>query len=231
MIVCRVRAAFLVLCACVLTPSVAVSQPGITLSPTAPAPTTLYTATTGTPQSFGWSFIPTVPVTVTALGHFDAGGDGLASGHQLGLFDPAGTALAVTSISAGTATPLVGDFRFVTLASSVTLAPGLRYTVAAYYTDQLDAVVDANPPPAPDLVVDTRIGSLIGKYEFPSPAFAFPSTFDSRVFVGANVLFAPVPEPSLLLLVVTPGLASWVVSKRGRRKNAEPDGVLSSGDF
>jgi Domain of unknown function (DUF4082) len=64
-------------------------------------------------HTVGWQFNVTTPVTVTGLGWFDAGGNGLAVGHTVGIWDPSGGLLASVMIPDGTGAPLDGQFRTV----------------------------------------------------------------------------------------------------------------------
>src|SRR5438477_11587207 len=71
----------------------------------------------GTPLGFfpstnGWAFSTASAITVTSLGYWDFGSDGLATSHQVGIWDSAGTLLMSGTVAAGTADSLSNGFRF-----------------------------------------------------------------------------------------------------------------------
>jgi hypothetical protein len=70
---------------------------------------------------------------VTALGFWDAGGDGLINAHDIGTFNSSSTLLVSGSVPLGTMAPLeTDDFRYETLSSSFLLEPG-TYSIGATY--------------------------------------------------------------------------------------------------
>lgn len=85
----------------------------------------------------GWTFFLTEPITVTGLGWYDYGHDGLVDSHQIGIWkDLSGlprdqlfygltnmSLLASATVAAGTEAPLNGPWRTVDL-PSLTLQPG-----------------------------------------------------------------------------------------------------------
>ena len=64
-------------------------------------------ATTGT---YGWSFTLSSTITVTDLGYFDFGGNGLNDAHDVGIWTSTGTLMVSATVPAGTAGTLVGRF-------------------------------------------------------------------------------------------------------------------------
>ena len=70
-------------------------------------------------------------ILVSNLGAYDFGGHGLNAAHTVTLFSNQ-TALASVTVPAGTSAILLNGFRFVPLATPVTLAPG-TYSVVAYH--------------------------------------------------------------------------------------------------
>ena len=95
-----------------------------------------FAGTVGTSFNVGVS-----DLLVTSLGFYDgpnssvanaagAFGDGLLEEHQVGIYNSSGTLLASTTIPAGTSAALVGEFRYLTLPSPITLLAGQSYTIA-----------------------------------------------------------------------------------------------------
>src|SRR5260221_8890567 len=95
--------------------------------------------------SLGFAFSTNQAVTVTRLGYFDAAptqhtgsqvpsqpgaGDGFVTPHEVGIFNSVGTLLTSTVLDAGTVDPLIGHFRYKSIAP-ITLAAGQSYTLAA----------------------------------------------------------------------------------------------------
>src|SRR5262245_15720714 len=64
----------------------------------------------------GWRFSTNSPVTVTGLGFWDQGGNGLVASHQVGIWTDGGTLVASGTVAAGTADPLDNGFRVATIA-------------------------------------------------------------------------------------------------------------------
>jgi hypothetical protein len=86
----------------------------------------------GVNASFGYAFTLSSPVTVTNLGLFDDGDDGLIESHAVTIWTSTGTQLVQTTIPAGTGGTLIDGFRYVSIAP-FTLAAG-PYTIAGFYT-------------------------------------------------------------------------------------------------
>ncbi len=82
--------------------------------------------------NIGWSFtVGATPITLTQLGFYDFGADGLTSSHQVGIWTNGGeTLLAQTTIQAGTASPLLGDYRYEIVAP-IGLAANTAYVLGA----------------------------------------------------------------------------------------------------
>ena len=82
----------------------ALAEPAITI-------TNVGFSVTNPPFTLGWEFDVLDPISVTALGVFDDSQDGLVDRHPIGIWDSGGTLLASTTVSSGTADPLVDQFR------------------------------------------------------------------------------------------------------------------------
>ncbi len=86
----------------------------------------------------GWTFdvVASTGILVDALGVYDAGADGLAQAHDVGLWNSSGSLVASATVLAGTADPLDSnnEFRLASI-SPVMLLPG-TYTIGAFYVNQ-----------------------------------------------------------------------------------------------
>jgi len=76
--------------------------------------------------TFGWEFRPTVDIEVTELGCFDAGQDGLARAHRVGIFD-AQTERLLASVTVRSKSRLEGFFRWESLETPLVLKAGRVY--------------------------------------------------------------------------------------------------------
>jgi len=187
------------------------------------------TTTAADDSSLGYDItIGPTDLLLTAIGYYDPGGDGLESFAEAGLFELGigGTneGLVVSQAMDVAASFFDGDYRYVTLASPVTLTANVSYRVAAN-TGSVGGGASHNTVPftrtpntlAPDLVIDldsTRIGSNpgtpVGELDFPS---GFVSGGAPDIFL-ANLEYSVVPEPTSALLV---GLAALGMGIRRRR--------------
>ena len=85
--------------------------------------------------TIGWSFtVGANPITVSQLGLYDSGGNGLAESHQIGLWTGDGSLLLrSTTVPAGTSATLSGAYRYVPV-TPVTLNAGQTYVIGAFYS-------------------------------------------------------------------------------------------------
>lgn len=79
--------------------------------------------------TLGWVFDVNQTISVTSLGYFDSGSDGLFEEHSVGIFDGSGNLISSTLIPAGVLGRLDGGFRYIEI-TPFFLAPG-SYTAAA----------------------------------------------------------------------------------------------------
>ena len=87
----------------------------------------------GIDNNMGFEFNTTSSITVTQLGFFDQGANGLAASHEVGIWRVSDHALLVSgTVAPGTAVPLDGSFRYVAVTPTV-LTPG-NYVVSAVTT-------------------------------------------------------------------------------------------------
>jgi hypothetical protein len=78
----------------------------------------------------GWWFTPTTDITLTRLGLWDEDQDGLAQGHDVGIFEVANPSVALATAFIDSSDPLSGDSRFEAV-DSVVLSAGTAYYLLA----------------------------------------------------------------------------------------------------
>lgn len=159
----------------------------------------------------GYSFAVSAPITVTALGIYDSGSDGLAQSHDIGLWSASQALLAQASIAAGGGT-LVDGFRYTTV-SPVVLQPG-NYVVGATMGSEL-YWYDGPISTAPEI-------TFIQDQYVSSGGLAFPSNGGtvSAGYFGANFRYA-VPEPSTWVMSGVFGVAAAVTVGMRRRQTVK----------
>src|SRR6185369_1970666 len=109
----------------------------------------LYSVITG-PQGTRNNFTGTVGSKFTVganalvdkLGFEDQLVNGLASSHQVGLWNSSGILLASVTVQSGTGSVLIGNWRYETLPTPVTLTAGSTYIVGAQVTNGGDRWTD-----------------------------------------------------------------------------------------
>jgi hypothetical protein len=162
----------------------------------------------GTTEGFSFTVGPSA-LSVTRLGILDAqfktNGTGLFEAHQVGLWNTQGVLLGSTTVPGGTTAPLLDGFRFADLSSAVLLNPGQTYVLGAQYPT--DLLSDPNPDMA--LVESSaQMAALMTGATFVQGQrtgqgvnfFSFPTETGTSGYVGPNMEFIEVPEPSTLVL-------------------------------
>lgn len=174
-----------------------------------------------TPGMIGWDFQLNSPITITQVGWYDYGHDGLMQSYQVGLWENPNAQLATgnfspdsaellgggsgITISGGTSSPLEGAYRVVNLDSPITLQPG-EYQLGGLETQNsqnADPVQYILLPPGPlgytpaDNAAIT-IGEPFAAYGQPNSDVFGPTSGGILVY-GVELgpmLFQAVPEPS-----------------------------------
>jgi hypothetical protein len=175
-------------------------------------------AGTSVEATFGWSFsVGAANLQVTGLGIWDDGKNGLIGEHPVGLWNSSGNLLAMTIVPRGSEASLLGEYRFVSLLNPILLSAGETYIIGASYDndDILDHPLATLPEISPHLTV------LQARYVLETP-FSLPvdfASFSPAAYVGPNLEFTAVPEPSSWALAVL-GFCALVVRKYVKRRSA-----------
>lgn len=178
-------------------------------------------------QTLGWDFTTTEPIIVTQLGLFDAGLNGFAESHRIGIWTISGTLLVDGTVSAGTGNPLLDQFRYVQV-PEILLTPG-SYVIGAQYTafsaDQLPTAVDS-------VLSDPRIVFSGPRFGL-GASFPFPNVDQGpgNNHFGPNFQFreagAVVPEPSTVLLLIVGIVSVWAGRCIRRRPGSSLPGAAA----
>lgn len=168
-----------------------------------------------TDRTFGYNFFTGGdPFTITSLGFWDEGGDGLAESHEVAVWDASGsTILAQAVVPAGTAGFLDSGFRFVAI-SPVVLAANTEFLAGAFLGSE--AVIRFT-------TATEHLGLTLGSTRFDvsgtglfAPPVGTQGDFYDDGYFGPNLNGeAAVPEPSTLLLL---GGGLLAASRRLRAK-------------
>jgi hypothetical protein len=156
----------------------------------------------GTFANFGWTFTTSQDRSVSGLGVFDLGSDGLADAHEVGIWDANGSLLVSAIVKdqpLTSSTSARGDWRFASVDATF-LAAG-SYTIGAYYPTSQDGFVgsaeDAKALVSAADWIDYGEGMVTtgGTQFFARPDSAVSDQFNPAFF-GTNFLSSGVPEPA-----------------------------------
>jgi hypothetical protein len=157
----------------------------------------------------GWRFTLLQPVTVTQVGWYDDGLDGLSRDFQVGLWGPGGQRLgdptSGITIPGGTVAALNGVWRVIDLPSPLDLQAG-SYAIAGLDTASTPDVIKAtNAINLDPLVTGGRLKfeDIFHDGSIGNPGFHAPTS--SFLVPGVEfgpTLFISVPEPSMLFLTL-----------------------------
>ena len=172
----------------------------------------------GGPWTLGFAFSPVVNISVTALGVYDSGQDGIADIATVGIWDTNGNLLTSGQVPSGTGGTLLGDFRYVSI-TPFDLTAGTEYVVGSYLADTASSLNTGQGgtgsfDPSITVIEDRYVGS---------GAFAYPSqnSATAGAWLGANFQFSDTeaaPEPGAFVLVA--GGLGALLMRRLRRSRA-----------
>ena len=174
-------------------------------------------------QTVGWEFNVLSPITVTGLGWYNQGANGLELSHMVGIWSSTGTLLASATVAAGTTDPLDGLFRTVAI-TPIVLQPG-EFIIAGenFLAGSDDLAFDVTP------TTDASISFVAGRYSAADNMFEFPTNSTGVVqnsspdccwgpsfSISAATVSTPEPAGSSLLLAVG-ALAAALQTRRRHR--------------
>ncbi len=151
------------------------------------------------PYVIGYKFTVNTDITITALGYFDCGQDGLGYAHEVGIWNENANEweppLTYLTIPSGTTATLIGQYRYVDLATPLSLTAGNTYKIGAEVQGSQDNYIQR----ADNIVTDPRISFLQSVIRFDPAPSSPPNTpvadnFD-RQYLQSNFLMQPVPVP------------------------------------
>ena len=152
--------------------------------------------------SMGYSFSVDSDIWVTHLGAFDYLYDGLNSYHDVGIFATTGTLLVSDRVSAGTADPLIGHFRYSKLDTAFQLTAGNDYIIAATrYGPSYNDVYAYN---AQGFFTGPEVDYIESRFSYAPESLTMPINIPAGLYYGifgANFMYETVPEPATMLLL------------------------------
>jgi hypothetical protein len=175
----------------------------------------------GAQYTLGFEFTVASNMSITALGVYDSGQDGLNGRVPVGLWDTSGNLLASAVVPAGTSGTLVNDFRFVAI-SPYALTAGTDYVIGAYAASDLATSFNTGQGGAGS--ANPSVTIIQDRFSNFNSAFSFPDTsndFAGGAWLGANFA-TDVPEPSTWALTLLGFAGIGALARRASRKAAAP---------
>ncbi len=174
----------------------------------------------------GFDFVARTSLSLTALGFWDQGSDGLARAFQVGLWDTSSQTLLasafIDSLDALDTSVTVqgGQWRYENLASAVTLTAGKTYTLGFQSGIAPISATDSLFINYTSLTSDPGVAVINGARFLNTSSFGFPAGSGAAgpLFrANVNAKFSDVPEPATLALI---GAAVVAGAATRRRKSS-----------
>ncbi|GEM_PF-1061375 len=145
----------------------------------------------GNSQVLGWLFTVNQELSVTGLGLFDDGLNGLGEAHLVLIWEMPDTIVAMATVTEGHRVQLVDNFRYVPLVNTTVLTPGKNYVIGAIYQKgSLDFVPESVTEPR--IQANSAINYMGGRYGLGSGRVLpnAPVVPVSAGYFGPNFLFS-----------------------------------------
>ena len=174
------------------------------------------------PYTFGNRFtVGAKDIVVTKLGYADLNyqdytqsGDGLADSHDMGIWNDSGTLLASLTVPSGTSAALTNGFRYAELTNSLTLEANHTYILGGNTTGSENHDLYKL---GGSFTTGTGV-TILGRQQIAGSSLACPneSLLGGDVWGSVNMQYSTIPEPSMLVLVITGlwGLVAYAWQKR-----------------
>lgn len=172
-------------------------------------------------------------VFVSHLGVFDSHGNGLASGHSVGIFDRTTGDAVVQIVTAPGTGALIDGYRYFELPEDVNLPSGFQGSIVVGYGEgNLDRNGNSHGilsvEPNPIWRADPYINNVgISRYGFDPDGY--PNILDTVYSPGpanryhaGSFTYTPNPEPGTMVLLGAAGAVAGVVRRRRRKAQQAP---------
>ena len=141
-------------------------------------------------------------ISVTDLGVWDKFPDGLADAHPVTIWNAGGTSVASATVPSGTTGALIGEYRYTSLPSPVTLSANTTYIITAYYPTSNDGLPAFTSTSNITSATGVSYGAARGRLDNAFPTADF---FNRPEYVNANFVFtgsaSATPEPGVTALL------------------------------